>query len=71
MVSDFCDTITILNNNQEYITKRKTPPYKPYSSMIIAKMKSDDDCGKKFYCTLLPGPSGVIPVAIAILAFSI
>src|SRR5690606_5853597 len=35
-------------------------------------IKSDDDCGKKFFCTLFPGPTpNISPLAIAILALSI
>jgi hypothetical protein len=34
-------------------------------------MKSEDDCGKKFFCMLFPGPfPKVPPVAMAIFAFS-
>src|SRR5690606_4106373 len=32
----------------------------------------DDDCGKKFFCTLFPGPTpNISPLAMAILALSI
>ena len=48
--------------NQEKIKKIR---------LIIAKIKWDVDWGKKFFCTLLPGPTPAKPpVAMAIFAFS-
>ena len=49
--------MTILNKNSKYSVNKNKPPHKPYSSIIIAKIKSEEDWGKKFFCILLPGPS--------------
>ena len=69
---DLFDIMITLNKNHKYRNISVKPPIKPYSSMIIANIKSEEDWGKKFFWTLLPGPNPVIPpVAIAILAFSI
>ena len=72
IVSDLLEIIIILNKKSKYASRMESPPINPYSSTIIAKIKSDEDWGKKFFCTLLPGPNPFTPpVAIAILAFSI
>ena len=77
----FVRSPTLINRLSLLLKERKNSPNSnSYTSQlftegvekIIAKIKSDDDCGRKFFWTLFPGPKPLTPpVAIAILAFSI
>ena len=41
----------------KYNPIKANPPKKPYSSIMIAKIKSEADCGKDETNALLPGPT--------------
>src|SRR5690606_41135838 len=73
--NEFCArAVTFKNRKSKIIYTNNTvkPPINPNSSTIIAKIKSEEDCGKKFFCTLFPGPTpNISPLAMAILALSI
>ena len=50
---------------------RAEPPNSPYYSTTIAKIKSDEPCGKRFFITLFPAPCPQNPPeTMAILARS-
>ena len=46
---DLFDIMITLNRNHKYNNSKAKPPIKPYSSTIIAYIKSEEDCGKKFF----------------------